>query len=85
MGYNQAIACAGGKILEKTGQLQARGVALEGLCLPKQPPEHLPLVHTLNTLLLFSCSLESTSPGAQEVYPGTGCEQCLSEALAAVA
>lgn len=68
MGYNRAIACTGSEISEKTGQLQARGVGLKGLCLPKQPPEHLSLVHRQNTSL--SCSLESNSPGAQEIYPG---------------
>lgn len=84
MGYHEAIACAGGEILEKTCQLHTQGVGLKGLCLPKQPPKHPSLVRRLNTLLLFSCSLESNSPGAQEVYPGTGCEPGLSETLVAV-
>lgn len=60
MGYNQAIACAGSEILEKTGQLQARGMALKGLCLPKQPPEHPSLVHTL--ILHFSLAAHWKAP-----------------------
>lgn len=82
MGYNKAIACAGSEILEKTGQLQSWGVGLKGLCRPKQPPEHLSLAHRLNTLLLFSCAQESTSPGAQEVYPGTSLQVGMSQVSA---